>query len=156
MRRLIAVPGSVDAAPVDYQLQIEANVLARTIWGEARGEGVAGMQGVGNVVMNRVRIARQKGKFWWGNDVIGVCQKPYQFSCWNKGDANFEKIQAVDGRDLVFASAMRLGFRAVIGQLADITGGATHYHAAGMMPNWARGQVPSATIGRHVFYRDIA
>lgn len=155
MKKLIAVPGSVEAAPGEYLLQINADVLARTVWGEARGEGVPGMQAVANVVMNRVRIAQGKGRFWWGNDVVGVCQKAYQFSCWNKDDANFSKLQAADQGDLVFASAMRLAFRAVIGQLADLTGGATHYHAVGIMPHWAKGQVPTATIGRHVFYRII-
>ncbi len=155
MKKLIAAPGSVEAAPGDYLLQIEADVLARTMWGEARGEGVQGMQAVANVVTNRVRVAREKGAYWWGNDVIGVCQKPYQFSCWNKDDPNFVKVQAVDQSDLVFASAMRLGFRAVIGQLADLTGGATHYHAAGVMPGWAKGVTPTAVIGRHVFYRIV-
>ena len=155
MKKLIAVPGSNEAAPVDYQLEISADVLARTIWGEARGEGAAGMQAVAAVVMNRVRVARERGTFWWGNDVVGVCQKPFQFSCWNKDDANFLKVLNVDQCDLVFATAARLGFRAVIGQLADPTRAATHYHAVGIMPKWAAAREPTAIIGRHVFYRIV-
>lgn len=34
----------------------EIDVLARTIYGEARGEGMQGMQAVANVVMNRAKI----------------------------------------------------------------------------------------------------
>lgn len=159
MKRLIAVPGSVEAAPGEYLLQIRSDVLARTVWGEARGEGVQGMQAVANVVMNRVAVAAgfksKGGGFWWGNDVIAVCQKPYQFSCWNKDDPNFAKVQGVDGSDLNFATAMRMAARAVAGVLDDITNGATHYHAVGILPGWAKGQKPVAVIGRHVFYRII-
>lgn len=132
---------------------ISADVLARTLWGEARGEGTTGMQAVAGVVMNRVRIAQEKGGFWWGDTVITVCQKPYQFSCWNRADPNAKKLQSVDARDLVFATALRLARRAVIGQLADITHGATHYHAARVRPYWARGKTPCAEIGAHRFYR---
>jgi len=39
--------------------------------------------------------------------------------------------------------------------LDDPTGGATHYHARGLMPAWARGQDPSAEIGNHLFYNDV-
>jgi N-acetylmuramoyl-L-alanine amidase len=155
MKRLIAVPGSVEAAPGDYLLQMNADVLARTLWGEARGEGVPGMQAVANVVMNRVAVAAEKGGYWWGNGVVGVCQKPYQFSCWNKNDPNFAKVQGVDVSDLTFTTAMRMGARAVAGVLTDITHGATHYHAVGVSPSWAKGRTPVVTIGRHVFYRII-
>lgn len=31
----------------------QVDVVARTIWGEARGEGANGMQAVANVIMNR-------------------------------------------------------------------------------------------------------
>ncbi len=132
---------------------IAADILARTLWGEARGEGTAGMQAVAAVIMNRVKTSRAKpGGMWWGNDVISVCQKPWQFSCWNRSDPNMKKVMAVTANDPYFKNAQAIARAALAGTLRDPTGGATHYHARGSVPDWAKGQPPTATIGRHVFY----
>ncbi|MCB9996602.1 MAG: cell wall hydrolase [Rhodospirillales bacterium] len=143
---LFTAPSKSDAAA--FRRELEIDVLARTIWGEARGEGSAGMQAVANVVLNR---ARRGG--WWGDDVIAVCQKPYQFSCWNKDDPNYRRLQRVDTNDLYFATAKRMARRAVYGALPDITEGADHYHAAGITPLWSAGERPVAVIGNHIFYK---
>lgn len=153
---LIAEDGQMlegEISSAEYYNALQADVLARTLWGEARGQGAEGMSAVANVVMNRVRLAQQKGGYWWGDTVVAVCQKPYQFSCWNRSDPNFKKLQAVDEGDLYFATALRLARRAVIGRLPDATEGATHYHAAGISPFWARGEKPCAVIGAHIFYK---
>ena len=97
----------------------EADILARTIWGEARGEGVEGMKAVANVVLNRVKISKDRGGFWWGNDITSVCKKPFQFSCWNKSDPNFKKLQIVDTKDLYFSTALRIARRAVFCGIID-------------------------------------
>lgn len=146
-------PSPVPSAggPVD-----EVDILARTLWGEARGEGAAGMEAVAAVVMNRVALARIRGRMWWGDSVAEVCRKPWQFSCWNERDPNRAKLLAVSSTDPVFALALRIARRAAAGGLADPTRGATHYHARGIMPGWAAGQVPVAEIGRHLFYAGIA
>lgn len=136
-----------------FYRNLEIDVLARTLWGEARGEGGGGMQAVACVVLNRVKIAQARGSYWWGNDIIQVCQKPYQFSAWNRSDPNFRKLQSVDERDLYFATALRMARRAVVGALEDLTHGATHYHADTISPYWARGEKPVAAIGHHVFYK---
>jgi hypothetical protein len=65
----------------------DRDILARTIFGEARGEGVAGQIAVAWTIRNRVNDGKDKS--WWGEGYAGVCQKPYQFSCWNKNDPNF-------------------------------------------------------------------
>ncbi len=129
------------------------DVLARTLWGEARGEGSAGMEAVACVILNRVKRAEKEGSFWWGNNIIQVCQKPYQFSCWNRSDPNYKTLQAVQSDDLYFASALRVARRAVAGTLEDMTNGSTHYHADYITPYWAKGETPRTKIGRHVFYR---
>lgn len=153
---LTAVGGSdvpADAKLHQFYHDMEVDVLARTLWGEARGEGTQGMHAVANVVMNRVRTAQQHGSYWWGNNVIQVCQKPYQFSCWNRSDPNFKKLQEVDASNLYFATAIRIARRALAYCLADLTGGANHYHAAGISPYWAKNEKPSAVIGNHIFYK---
>lgn len=135
-----------------YHRALEIDTCARTIWGEARGEGSIGMQAVAAVIQNRLKIAKAKGKFWWGNSVIEICQKPYQFSCWNRDDPNYRKILNVDQRDPAFVKALNTARI----RLDDPTHGATHYHAVGIYPFWARNQQPTATIGRHIFYRILS
>ncbi|MAH04007.1 MAG: hydrolase [Alphaproteobacteria bacterium] len=132
----------------------ELDTLARTIYGEARGEGMAGMQAIANVIMNRVAISeRYKNGYWWGKGVIGVCKKPWQFSCWNKGDVNKAKIENIDfDGDFVFAIALDIAEQALLGELEDITNGSTSYHADYVTPKWVKDDKPKATIGRHLFY----
>lgn len=132
----------VDAAAID--------VLARTLWGEARGEGVAGMEAVAAVIINRLRWPAR-----YGADVVAVCRAARQFSCWNEGDPNRAKLLAVDARDAAFAAALRIARRALAGALRDPVDGACHYHAAGISPRWARGRAPCAIIGGHLFYNDV-
>ena len=132
------------------------DILARTIYGEARGESVRGKEAVAAVVMNRVRRAREAGgTYWWGGTVEAVCQRPWQFSCWNAGDPNRVKIEAVDDGNRVFQTCRRIARRALAGTLGDPTEGATHYHAKSVNPPWARGRAPSAEIGHHLFYNDV-
>lgn len=139
-----------------YRRHLEIDILARTLWGEARGEGIEGMEAVANVILNRVALAREKGGYWWGDNVIEVCQQPYQFSCWNKDDPNREKLINLDEKDVYFVTAKRIATRAVLGFLEDKTKGATHYHARSVMPYWARSLVKIAAIGNHIFYKDKA
>lgn len=37
-----------------------------------------------------------KEKSWWGEGYAGVCQKPWQFSCWNKTDSRVDNGLAVE------------------------------------------------------------
>lgn len=145
---------SRDKTMQEFYREMEIDVLARTLWGEARGEGAAGMEAVACVILNRVAVAQKNGgKYWWGNNIIQVCQKPYQFSCWNRSDPNFRKLQEIDEKNLYFATAVKIARRAMIGALKDFTRGATHYHEKSIAPYWAKNEKPAAAIGRHVFYR---
>ena len=136
-----------------FMRDMAIDVLARTIYGEARGEGERGMAAVANVIINRVNHAKKCGGFWWGNDVFAVCQKPYQFSCWNKNDPNRETILNVTDNNSDFVHALVIAERAVLGLLPDTTMGADHYHTRGVKPSWSHGVQPCAIIGRHVFFR---
>lgn len=131
------------------------DILARTIWGEARGESISGQEAVAAVIMNRVAFSKRHGRYWWGNDIVGVCQAPRQFSCWNKTDPNFQKLIKVGSEDIGFCMCRRIAERAVSGTLEDKTYGATHYHTRQILPKWALGKTPCAEIGAHLFYNDI-
>lgn len=142
-------------SPSDYYNELAVDVLARTLWGEARGEGVPGIEAVASVVLNRVKVAERHGGYWWGNDIISVCQKPYQFSCWNRSDPNYRRLLEVTEKNIHFATCLRIARRAVAGVLADGTNGATHYHEQSIQPSWAQGQTPCTIIGHHIFYKLI-
>jgi hypothetical protein len=140
------------AIPVSPQVGDAQLTLARTLWGEARGEGVGGMEAIACVVLNRVR--RQT---YWGKSVTEVCRKPYQFSCWNANDPNSAQLLRLTADAPALAEAMLIAGRAIANQLGDSTTGATHYHASRLspVPRWARGHAICAQIGNHFFYNDI-
>ena len=126
-------------------------VLAGTLWGEARGDGVVGMTAVASVIMNR---ARSPG--WWGRDSRSVCLSPKQFSCWNGDDPNRPKILAViEQPDADYRSAERIATEALAGRLEDTTAGATHYVMTSIAgrTGWARDHKPVKVIGHHSFYK---
>lgn len=150
---LIPLPNAADPDAHALYTDMEIDVMARTIWGEARGEGSAGMQAVAAVILNRVATARKFGGYWWGNGIVQVCHKPYQFSCWNKTDPGYRRVISVTEKDIYFATAKRIARRAILGFIDDPTYGADHYHAKHVSPDWARGKRPSNVIGRHIFYR---
>lgn len=133
-----------DAMP---EADASVDVVARTIWGEARGEGDTGMQAVACVIANRVAAPG-----WWGSGWQGVCQARYQFSCWNSNDPNLVKLAMVDASDPAFAAALDIAAAAVNGSLADITNGATNYHTTAIHPSWADDLTVTARIGNHIFY----
>ncbi|MEC7028233.1 MAG: cell wall hydrolase [Pseudomonadota bacterium] len=137
-----------DAKLAAHKTEAVIDILARTLWGEARGEGTIGMQAVANVIINRAA-----NPSWWGSNIMQVCRRPYQFSCWNDGDPNRSQLKSVMEKDLYFATALRIARRAAYGALGDITNGADHYHATGITPGWAKGQTPVAVIGNHIFYK---
>ena len=128
-------------------------ILAKTIWGEARGEETRGKIAVAWVVVNRVR--RQVSR--WGMTVENVCLKPKQFSCWNLGDPNRPKLDRISSDDASYRECEAVARGVLSGTLADPTGGATHYHVKDMSPKpkWARKAGPGTLIGGHEFYCNI-
>lgn len=141
------------------------DTLARTLYGEARGEGIAGMTAVADVVINRRTIAQRyeanhSGRpEWWGDNVVAICTHPAQFSCWNANDPNRAKLLAVTMDDPQFVEAVALASQAVNGRLADTTNGADSYEhttlgwPAAWGPNLPPKNIPTAVIGRQTFYR---
>ena len=129
----------------------DALTLARTLYGEARGEGVDGMAAVANVIMNRTQSSR------YPDVVAEVCLQAWQFSCWNLKDPNRSVIAALEeGANQMFDKALGVAKKAVQGVLSDVTGNALHYHATSIRPpSWAKTGQVSATIGNHIFYRDV-
>lgn len=64
-----------------------SQVLALTIYGEARGESTRGKIAVGSVILERV-----DHRDWDGKTIPEVCLKKWQFSCYNENDPNYRKL----------------------------------------------------------------
>jgi spore germination cell wall hydrolase CwlJ-like protein len=131
----------------------DIEILAKTIYGEARGEGEDGRLAVGHVVLNRFKSDR-----WYGRETIAeTARLPWQFSCWNANDPNRAKLEAVDLDDPDYQHCMYAALGAVLGYLPDNTGGATHYYAYDVVerPKWADPAKSAGRINRHEFFEGI-
>lgn len=136
----------------------DLDVLARTIYGEARNQPFEGQLAVAWVIRNRTARALR-----FGATIAEVCLKPLQFSCWNRNDPNFAKVVTVHEPDLALTKAGAAA-RMVLTELSgDPTFGADHYFTTNpppgetkWPPEWAAGMKRTAIIGDHVFYREQA
>jgi N-acetylmuramoyl-L-alanine amidase len=129
--------------------QDDVDTVARTLWGEARGEGVLGLRAVAHVIQNRVARPR-----WWGRTWRDVCLKPWQFSCWNGDDPNRTLLLRVGFTDARFRQAFAIA-ASIMARLDtdNLTGGADHYHANGVTPVWRDPAKRTGSIGHHIFYK---
>ena len=130
----------------------DVEILARTLWAEARGEGRLGMAAVASTIRNRLLDAR------WPGTWVKVCRQPRQFSCWNADDPNRPKLMAVDLGDPAFQQAYAVAATAVADDFKDVSGGANHYLTKELFesdrcPFWAVPTAVTCQIGRHVFLK---
>jgi spore germination cell wall hydrolase CwlJ-like protein len=120
--------------------------LSRTIYWEARSEGVSSMEAIANVVMNRL------GHEGFPNTICkvvmqGMEQGACQFSWWCDGrsdDAN---------EDESYAIAKEIARKALNRQLKDRTGGAMYFHQQTVNPVWAAEYIKTVKIGKFIFYK---
>lgn len=146
-------PVTPAAAPASIIVPVESpdsaiTTLAKTMWGEARGETDKGRIAVAWVVVNRTR--RQVSR--WGMTVEKVCRQPMQFSCWNPDDPNLAKIENLSSTDPEYGQCRAIAASVLKGEIGDPTTGSTHYHHTAITPFWVRGKNPVITIGNHAFY----
>lgn len=152
-RGLVMLKDVEEFTDEDY-LMIEIDILARTMWGEGRVGNTEGIEAIGHLVLNRA-----KNPCWWGQDVISVCQKPYQFECWNRSDSyTYKRLISIDDGiiwfDVAKREAMRLMLQEMQGKRKDFTGGATHHvvRRRDRQPIWAMQEKPTCMVGPLMFY----
>jgi N-acetylmuramoyl-L-alanine amidase len=156
---------------IDTSALSDVQVLACTLYGEARSETPEGILAVACVIRNRVNLDLKGDKKpdWWGEGYTGVCLKPMQFSCWSPkgGEGNYNKLAALVAglksgpvADPRYLECAWIATGVIKGWVRDVTFGADHYYAPKAMqpPSWAKGFVPLNNIhpfGRtnHLFYR---
>lgn len=120
----------------------DRNDLVNTIIAEAAGEGDQGMAAVASVIRNR-SVER-------GLSPGDVVRQRRQFSGYEAPGPDAVKAQ----RDPAMRSRAEAALDGVFdGSIKDTTGGADHYHADSIMPDWAGTMPQTAKIGRHVFYK---
>jgi len=126
----------------------EQLVLARLIYGEARGEDIETQTAVAQVVKNRAAHPK-----WWGNSVKEVCLKRYQFSCFNFSDPNMEQLMNASLDDKIFLQCIGVAFAVMNGLYEDKTNGATHYHNKSIAPYWNKKMTQIYETEKLIFYR---
>lgn len=130
----------------------DLKISALTVWGEARGEfkkwGLASFIVIANTIMNRFLEPKR-----FGMSLAQVCQKPLQFSVWNKFDKNYALLACVDEEDKLYKISKESCLAVFQKKWPDLTGGANHYHADYVSPSWATNKKHTMQIGRHIFYK---
>ena len=162
---------------LSFAQQPDLVLAALTCYGEARGEPSLGKKGVLWAIKNRCQAAKDRLGRGHGNhplfgdgSVASAVLKPYQFSCWLKGDPNLAVLSlAVEsaGRSVpagvwavIYALAEKVWEEEPV---ADPTWGSTHYCTAGLWetpdtlawygkPEIEAGRtVEKVKLGNHVF-----
>ena len=117
----------------------EWQCMLKNVYHEARGEGVAGMQAVAAVTLNRA-----------AQTSTSVCDTVYarkQFSWTNTAKGRNKPITGDT------ATVYAVVAQAMSGTMQDITGGATHYHTHAVKPVWRKALNKATVINNHIFYR---
>lgn len=121
--------------------------LTEALYFEARGESVAGIFAVAEVIVNRKKSRR------FPNSICAVISQgahrknACQFSY--KCDGHAE----VYGERKAYEMVGKIAKLVLDGRVRAQTGGATYYHANTVLPRWARQFPRTARIGKHYFYK---
>ena len=128
----------------------ETEVLARTIYGEARSGDVEDATAIACVILNRVGYRN------WPNNVADVCLQPMQFSVWNESDAGRARmLRAERGKTAWFDECWKIAESALRGELIDKTRTSTHYHTRAVAPRWSKGKTPCYQTQGHLYFNNI-
>lgn len=157
--------GSTQQPAVPAVDPVEKDYLARTCWGEGRGEGKAGQRAIAAVILNRMAHRRYpstaQGVALQRTWVERLGRYIYQFSMWDPLDHNERLARSVTVSDAQFRQCLEVAEEALSGRLVDPTGGATMYYSptampAGTTPSWDFSKLrKSAVVGKHVFYVEL-
>ena len=126
--------GSTSSGGTGGYSDADINLLARLIYGEARGESYVGQVAVGAVVMNRIKSPS------FPNTMSGVIYQKYAFTAVDDGQINLTPN----------ATARKAAMDAINGW--DPSYGAIYYYnPVTATSSWIFSRQTTVTIGRHVF-----
>lgn len=112
----------------DFHDDTEQMLLARAIFGEARGIGRRGKIAVGWSIKNRVGDSR------WGDNYYDVILREKQYSAFNKTDKNYPFVTdplhtGNVSEEKSWRECYEIAGEVIDGELEDPTGGANHYYS---------------------------
>lgn len=134
------------------ELPFQREIFARTLFGEARGEGMEGQSAVGEVILNRLADDR------WPSTLAGVCLQPWQFSCWNDKDPNRPFLLSDLEGDQVLEQCRMVSLELLFGSRRSYVGRSNHfvtkevYGDKSKRPDWAIRTAVTCVVGNHVFF----
>lgn len=99
---------------------------------------------------------RLKAKTWYGLTLKEICQKPFQFSCWNRQDPNRVLITSSQiEQEPIFKICREVAQQVATQQWPDLTQGSDHYYAVTLTkpPAWSHKEQPRLKLGQHVFFK---
>lgn len=132
------------------------NIIARTLWGEARGESEAGKKAVASVLWNR---AGQKAE-----NLPKVALRRKQFSCWNSTSMNDRKPEnysyvipnaarknPIDKKS--WQACLDIAAQLIKGTFKSTVGNANAYYVSNMSnpPAWDADLTGTQNVGSHKF-----
>jgi hypothetical protein len=125
----------------------DLDILARTLYGEAKANSVQDAEAIADVILNRCNLPN------WPDTPAKVCQQPWQFSCWNTNDPNRERILNASGD--WFNRCIEIAENAT--SSPDVTNRATHYCTPSVKNKtyWAKDKTPCYNTNGHLFFNDI-
>lgn len=129
----------------------DVTLLARVLYGEARGHSRALKTDIAYSILNRT--GKRK---WWGNTLREVVLKKsdrgvHQYSCLNANDPNRAQLLRPTGN--AWRECLDVAEDVLANPLADTTQGATHYHTDYVHPAWSKGRNAVKKTGNTFFYR---
>ena len=131
---------------IEYTVK-DVDTTVRTAWAESRGEKLVCQIGVIWAIRNRVEMPG-----WWGGTPKEVCQKPWQFSCWNNRGTMEQRMQTMrkhpawDECVVIASKISQPGYKP--------SSPATHYYNPLLAnPTWASKLTQLKKIGNHLFGR---
>ena len=148
----------------DYTAFQAANIIARTLYAEARNDGEKGMNAVASVIYNRA-----DGKI---NDFVNVCKKNgyskkykkivYQFSCWGKmtnsewSPKNFKvkipkAVKNGSKEQILWQIAIKIASDMLAGSFTPIIDSNMYYNDQKAAPDWGSQLTSVKRIGNHKF-----
>ena len=111
------------------------DVLAKTIYHEARGESFIGKKAVASTIYNRAQGKPSK--------MTKVVKTPKQYSCWNNG-------WLPKGKGEAWNESLLLAKNLLAGVFKPNTNNTHYYNPSIVNPKWAKG-APKERIGNHIF-----
>jgi N-acetylmuramoyl-L-alanine amidase len=129
----------------------EQTVVAKTLLGEARGEGYEGMYAVACVIAQRT-VNKHMGAATAKDTCLKNNGKVWQYSCWNPSDPNFKKLNHLLNTHPLAGKAKALAVHLHALDRSYVKN-ADHYAHKNVTNYWTIKLKHVATVGDHKFYR---